>query len=107
MATNSSYHRRMITLPRAAGTVLLAVATLAVMAVPASASVPSGECPAGSTFDQATEQCVETPAPAPTPAPTPAPVDACPDEALNPGVQAAGPCAVAAPPEEAFVDPAV
>lgn len=95
MATRTAIIARAVTV-----TSLAVVASLAVSA-PASAAESCVETP-----ENPTGQCVDQP----VVDPTPAPVDACPDEALNPGLQAAGPCNVAAAPsqpEEAFVDPAV
>jgi hypothetical protein len=82
--------------------------TVAALAVTASfaVSAPASAAVCEETPENPTGQCVDQP----VVDPTPAPVDACPDEALNPGIQAAGPCNVAAAPqqpEEAFVDPAV
>jgi hypothetical protein len=102
-----AFRPRSLTRIAAAGAIAL-VASLATVASASAAGDEQWGCASNQHWvgnpQTETGQCVADPV-----VETPAPVDACPDEALNPGIQAAGPCNVAAPtvPDEAFVDPAV
>lgn len=104
-------------LVRSFGILAIFVAMLAVTASPAAADPDPSFPDCDGTWIGQQESCVPDACPDAlnpgnqlpgTVCAVPAPVDACPDEALNPGIQAAGPCAVAAAvPDEAFVDPAI